>query len=842
MYKVFVVFQFVSLCLYLLIFFIVANKRPSRVQTAGLLLVTSLCMMALASYIEMTTSSPEIMAAMIRLVLMSTCAISASTLWFCAAFCRLRIPKWIYFIQYILIFIAAFSALAINYRNLLFTDFSAYYNGYFTQCSFKPGPVCILLYTNILAILGYSTVRCAIELRESVGLDRKRIIWVLIGLVIPFFLLLSGLLDVTGDLILGPLSHFVEMLCFFFAFVRYGYFDTVQAASENFLLSGNEGFAIISAKQRVLMMNPVAQTLLPHLKTGKTVNDDELVSEILNKSRKTVTLNDRVFDVRVEPIIERGFHQGVLLWFIDMTENYRYIADMERLTKQADAANMAKSDFLSSMSHEIRTPMNAVLGMNKMILRESKDKNILGYAQNIERAGSALLGIINDILDIAKIENGELALYPTEYSLSSLLNDIFNLAKWRAQEKGLDIRLSVTEGIPDLLFGDKVRVRQAITNIIGNAVKYTSEGYVELAVTAKSQDKPTGGIILCFSVTDTGIGIQKEDQEKLFKNFVRLDDIKNRAVEGTGLGLAITGRLVDIMGGTLGVDSEYGKGSRFFMEIPQQVHDMKPIGKIAERLMMQSTSPDTPTFFAPDKSVLIVDDNEMNLLVASELLRRTGMRVTTATSGRECLHLMEQNRYSVLLLDHMMPELDGVETLHRLKQLDLLHGTPVIALTANAVIGAKEQYLALGFDDYVPKSVEPKYMEAVIARQLKRREKNTITEAASLPLTILALEDDTKALTDLRQAARGICRVVPVRSVEQAQAYLAKNMPDAVLCGKGLAEAADRKIGPRLRENRVPTVLVTDKNSLPPADGLYLSKPVKESELLAVLKELRPGG
>lgn len=842
MYKVLVVFQFVSLCLYLLIFFIVANKRPSHVQTASLLLITSLCMMALASYIEMTTSSPEIMAAMIRLVIISTCAISASTLWFCAAFCRLRVPKWVYFIQYILIFIAAFSALAINYRNLLFSDFATYYNGFFTQCSFKPGPVCILLYTNILATLGYSAVRCALELRESVGFDRKRIIWVLIGLVIPFFLLLSGLLDVTGDLILGPVSHFVEMLCFFFAFVRYGYFDTIQAASENFLLSGNEGFAIISAKQRVLMMNPMAQALLPNLRTGRTAKGDELVSEILNKSRKTVTLDDRVFDVRIEPIIEHGFHQGALLWFIDMTDNYRYIADMERLTKQADAANMAKSDFLSSMSHEIRTPMNTVLGMNKMILRESKEKSILSYAENIERAGSALLGIINDILDIAKIENGDLALYPTQYSLSSLLTDLFNLAKWRAQEKGLDMRLSVTETIPDMLYGDKVRLRQAITNILGNAIKYTSEGYVELAVTAKSQDKTAGEIILCFSVTDTGIGIHKEDQEKLFKNFVRLDDIKNRTVEGTGLGLAITGRLVDIMGGTLGVDSEYGKGSRFFMEIPQQVYDPKPIGKLAERLMMQGSSTDTPTFFAPDKSVLIVDDNEMNLLVASELLRRTGMQVTTATSGRECIYLMEQNRYSVLLLDHMMPELDGVETLHRLKQLDLLHGTPVIALTANAVIGAKEQYLALGFDDYVPKSVEPKYMEAVIARQLKQQEENAFSEVAELYPVILALDDDTQALTNLRQVSGGLCRVVPVRSVEQAQAYLAKKLPDAVLCCEGLANAADGAIGPKLRKSRVPTVLLIDDNATPPDGGRYLRKPMSGSELLAVLKELRPGG
>lgn len=396
--------------------------------------------------------------------------------------------------------------------------------------------------------------------------------------------------------------------------------------------------------------------------------------------------------------------------------------DREKLlivSERAVAASEAKSSFLSSMSHEIRTPINAVLGMNEMILREAEDERILEYATNIRNAGRTLLSLINSILDFSKIEEGKMELVPVKYDVSSMINDLVNSISERARNKGLDFVLEVDHTLPCMLFGDDVRIQQVIMNLLTNAVKYTESGKVTLSISGRRTEEDS--LLLCVSVKDTGIGIRKEDMGKLFESFARLDVTKNRSVEGTGLGMSIVTRLLEMMGSALKVESEYGKGSEFSFELKQEIVDNEPIGDFAERLKRSADRDEEKRtyLFAPEARILLVDDNEMNRKVARNLMKRNGIVPDEAASGAETLQIMAEKRYDIVLLDHMMPQMDGVETLKRLKEQGLIpQGCVVIALTANAISGARERYLDAGFDDYLSKPIEVAQMEKKLAAHL----------------------------------------------------------------------------------------------------------------------------
>ncbi len=397
--------------------------------------------------------------------------------------------------------------------------------------------------------------------------------------------------------------------------------------------------------------------------------------------------------------------------------------------RRAKAANEAKSNFLANMSHEIRTPINAVLGMNEVILRECKDEKILEYAQNIEGAGRTLLSLINDILDFSKIEAGSMEINDVEYELSSALNDIYNMISIKAQQKALDLILDVDSNLPDKLYGDEMRFRQVVVNILNNAIKYTQEGSVTLKVAGeKNYD---GTITLKIDVTDTGMGIKEEDIGNLFEKFKRLDIEKNKTVEGSGLGLAITYSLLELMGGSISVKSIYGKGSTFSIQLPQKIIDDTKIGNFKERLARSGKERKTykEKFTAPDAEVLVVDDTPMNHVVIRELLKPTKVKIESARSGLECLEKQHSKKYDIIFLDYRMPGMDGMETFEAIKKDKESPNieTPIIVLTANAISGARDNFIKSGFDDYLSKPVESDKLEAVMIKFLPQ-EKVVITK------------------------------------------------------------------------------------------------------------------
>lgn len=386
--------------------------------------------------------------------------------------------------------------------------------------------------------------------------------------------------------------------------------------------------------------------------------------------------------------------------------------------EEAKSATRSKSDFLSHMSHEIRTPINAILGMNEMILRESTEENIQHYAADVESAGTTLLSLINDILDFSKIESGKMELVPVEYMVSSIVNDMVNLIRPKLANKKLQFQVEVNPDMPDLLFGDEVRVKQVMVNLLSNAVKYTEKGTVSLRI--DYQEAEEEHCILMIRVSDTGCGIREEDLDKIFLSFQRVDEKRNRAIEGTGLGLAITNRLLELMDGKLDVESEYGRGSVFTAYIPQKIKSRKPVGEFSEKIEKHIGVRNAyeGRFTAPEAKILVVDDNKMNLTVIAQLLKQTQMQIDMAERGEECIALAGKTQYDVVLMDHMMPGMDGVETLKRLKEELPGFRAPVIALTANAIAGARDMYLDYGFQDYLSKPVKGEKLERMLMKWL----------------------------------------------------------------------------------------------------------------------------
>lgn len=408
------------------------------------------------------------------------------------------------------------------------------------------------------------------------------------------------------------------------------------------------------------------------------------------------------------------------LYFITVDQKAKESKELKEAKNVAESANKAKSSFLANMSHEIRTPINAVIGMNEMILRESKDENIIGYAQNVKSASNSLLAIINDILDFSKIESGKMEIVAEEYYLSSVLNDVVNMVQLRSKQKGLELDIQVDNTLPDKLYGDSLRISQIIVNILNNAVKYTEKGKVIFSVSGKNiSDK---NMVLKIDVKDTGIGIRYDDLPRLFKGFERLDLRENRNIEGTGLGLAITSSLVHQMHGIINVDSVYGSGSLFTVEIPQGICDTEPIGDFKEKYknFIRAQEKYKESFIAPDAKVLLVDDNTMNHVVVKNLLKQTKVNIKSVKSGQECIECAREESFDIILLDHMMPGMNGIETLNFLNTMEdnQCKGIPVIAMTANAVSGAREMYLEAGFSDYISKPVNSKELEIMLKKYL----------------------------------------------------------------------------------------------------------------------------
>lgn len=440
----------------------------------------------------------------------------------------------------------------------------------------------------------------------------------------------------------------------------------------------------------------------------------------------------------------------VMVWFVEwlLREETRKVQEEAR---KYEELNKARSRFFSSMSHEIRTPINSILGLNEIILRqEDASEEIRKDAANIQGAGKMLLALVNDILDVSKIEAGKMDIVPVNYDIASMLSEIVNMIWMRAEQKGLELKLEIDPTIPGELFGDEMRIKQILVNLLNNAVKYTKEGSITLHI--EKEDARDDDVRLLFSVTDTGMGIKQDSIPYLFDAFQRVDEEKNRRIEGTGLGLSIVKQLVDLMGGDVSVSSVYTQGSTFTVSLWQKVTNPIAVGDIS---ITNSRSFDDASrfksgFTAPTARLLLVDDNEMNLEVERKLIEGTRISIDTVASGVEALSMTTQLRYDVILMDHLMPEMDGIECMQRIrKQVGGLNNhTPIIVLTANASSEDKQLYISSGFDGYLLKPVSGQQLEEILL--------------SHIPQSKVTLSEDRATDALKLSASRGYSKKIPV--------------------------------------------------------------------------------
>ena len=485
---------------------------------------------------------------------------------------------------------------------------------------------------------------------------------------------------------------------------------------------------------------------------------------------------EKIYDIRIAPI-PNSINENVSGIMV-----FHEITDVVEAMERAETANRVKSNFLANMSHEIRTPMNGIVGMVDMIIRETEDRKIKKYAYDIKSASNTLMSIINDLLDLTKLESGKMEINPVNYEFASILNDIMNMTSKKARDKGLEFSLQASREIPSRMMGDETRIKQIVTNLINNAIKYTEAGKVTVAV---DFEKSTNS--LKIDVIDTGVGITPEDQQKLFSSFQRMDETKNRNIEGMGLGLNLTKQLLTLMKGRIEFESELGRGSTFSVFIPQETVDTTPMGSFLEETEYRPVAAGEleASFTAPEAHILLVDDNELNLEVATAILEDTKIQITTAMSGQECVDKLREQRFDMVFLDQMMPGMSGIETLKMIRDEKVAEGTPVIAFTADAVVGAKESYLKEGFAGYLPKPIVYPELERLLIEFLPKRYIKPADDKADMfedrTPSVVVVDSTSENFNRLKIAFTNQFDAVFVKDMDSANRYLEKNNADYIM-------------------------------------------------------------
>ena len=683
--------------------------------------------------------------------------IGLSLFFFALELVQKRLPKILSYL--LIVYHAIIYLIFVNFQNnsLYYKSYVYETSGLFPKLSHENGILYYIFMSSQVIYLIILIVLFLIALSKKHGIiKKKRLVIVITSLIIQGAFLIvqfTGVIEILHYYDITMIGYFIGTIIMLVAIFTFDLLGTKEIAKEVVADRIAEGIIAIDKDGIVRYYNEEAKSLYPEIENGSAFDVTPIKEAITDK--KNLSFDERIFSPEESDLIYDGKDYGKLYAFVDETERLKYMEELRIQKEIADSANESKSRFLANMSHEIRTPINAVLGMDEMILRESDDKTIRSYAADIKSAGRTLLSLINDILDFSKVEEGKMEIIPVQYDLSSMINDLSNMIRERVNKKGLEFKLEVDEHIPHILFGDEIRLKQCVLNLLTNAVKYTEKGTVTMKVSFSKKD--SDNIELSFEVSDTGIGMKKEDLEKLFVAYERIEEKRNRMIEGTGLGMNITRELLNLMGSNLEVSSEYGKGSVFSFTVLQSVINWEEIGDYSLKTDYSGEEAYlyTALFTAPDAKVLVVDDTEMNITVIKGLLKETKIKVDDASSGREAIALSDKNEYDAIFIDHMMPDMDGIETLANIRKEGRNTHTYAVALTANAVSGSREMYIGAGFDDYLSKPVDGEKLEKLLflvlpKEKLKKADEESIKnhdeERVEIPKLLSEIEElDEKA-------------------------------------------------------------------------------------------------
>ncbi len=509
-------------------------------------------------------------------------------------------------------------------------------------------------------------------------------------------------------------------------------YDFHRLAADAVLDGISEGVIALDARRRLVSYNQAAADIFPWLRGRRPGESMEEVEELLEEDApRQFSIGERFYESHARRIVDsNGILQGYALLVLDMTDTHDYIGQITRMQAQAEAANEAKSAFLANMSHEIRTPMNAIVGLSEIIMEESRGTGVYTNARDVRSAARDLLAIINDILDLSKVESGRMELDQTDYDIKAVVDEVVGLMDLAASRRGLLLLCEYDRTIPCRYNGDRGKIKQILINLLNNAVKFTQEGHVKISVGGRPGQGEEQELLI-FQVEDTGCGIREEDRQRIFDNFTQVDARRNRSVEGTGLGLSITRYMVELMGGTIGLESVYNQGTTFTVTIPQRVVDSRTLTEVPDVPARDEEAAEL--FTTEGYRVLVVDDNRVNLKVAKEFLKGYGFELEEAESGQEAIDLVRQNRYDIIFMDHMMPEMDGIETVEVIRRDCGENGREpvIIALTANAMEGVGERFLSCGFQDFLTKPMDRALLNEALMRWIpeNRRKKQQRSQA-----------------------------------------------------------------------------------------------------------------
>jgi signal transduction histidine kinase/CheY-like chemotaxis protein len=617
-----------------------------------------------------------------------------------------------------------------EYHGLFFNDITYSETGLFPHAEFSNGVVrnIFAYYTMILGII--MLILITYFFIQGLRGGRKIPLVLILAMYMPVGTVIFHMTGLMGIVDLSPIVIGIAGISMYIFLSRAMIFEVVHVAEHMVMDTMQDAFIVMDTQMRLLDMNNSAGKLFPELKDESSdsqfvYDKSDILRQIINeRPNDIVPIGDRYYFIRLSEIKRNNTLEGYYLHLSDRTDYKKYTDELIERSIEAEEESAAKSSMLASTSHDIRTPINAIIGMNELIIRNSSDKTILEYAFEVRNSSSYLLSLVNDILDISKIEAVKMNIIDVEYNMADMLNEVMSMAGFMVKEKKLAFSYNIDKNLPTLLYGDEVRIKQIINNLLSNSVKYTEKGYVILKVSLLeiNDEKSNKEALIHFEVKDTGIGIKEEDMQRILEPFQRLDEVRNRNKQGTGLGISIVVSLLEMMGTKLNIESVYSEGSTFSFDLRQPVRDDKPIGDIEEyhKKKLAGKRAKTINIKAPDANVLIVDDNKINIAVLKNILKMTEVNIDTVTSGMGCLEAVRKKRYDIIFLDHLMPEMDGIETVGKLREMDdnLSSSAAVIVLTANAISGAESMYKSAGFDDYLSKPIDFMQLEDIMLKYL----------------------------------------------------------------------------------------------------------------------------
>ncbi len=726
MHAVFLIIQYLGIVILMLEAFYIAGQKSSRQQQTLLMLIVALCINFMGFLLELDASTMQEALIAVKFSYLGKPYIALCQFLFVMQVCKIQIPRRVVTVlagwHTLIVFLVFFcDRHTLYYSSIEFTG-----DGYFPHLETGHG---VLYNINSIWMMVYVVLMicfCLSRCRKAKKTAEKRrfgcLVLINLVAVAGYFTYLSG---VTRGYDTMLLAYLIDSLLLSVLIFKGGILDTLTLAKELAVDELCEGLVVVDNEENVIYFNHKTEQIYEGITFGKAEAILDDMDDCILEHRNLV--RGRNIYAAGSWLIERdNVYYGRMYVLSDITDSYHYTQQvreqagiMKELKDQAESANRAKSVFVSNMSHEIRTPMNAIVGLTEVLLRRDRDAEDKQYLMNIKSSGEALLDIINDLLDFSKIEAGKFEIVKDAYDVAQMMRDIEVIGKTRIGDKNVTLVMDIDRQIPKLLYGDGLRIRQVILNIMNNAVKYTEEGTVTLSVRQEACDGEN--VQLQVSVADTGQGIRQEDLDGLFDAFTQVDIKKNQGKEGTGLGLAISRQLVELMGGQLRVESEYGKGSRFYFTLREGVRSTEAIGDYTRtQAQPEQADEDIFTFQAPDAQILLVDDNEINQEVAKALMEPFAMKIDVASNGKQAVEMVLKKQYDIVFMDHFMPVMDGQKATEIIRGMEgeAFQSLPVIALTADAVQGVREELFQAGMNDFVSKPIDVADVSRVLRQWL----------------------------------------------------------------------------------------------------------------------------